>query len=55
MCEMQDAVKKKIGEVLPDFYNILLERPKDDPTGYDCLFIDAASKVNSKILSSDKS
>ena len=30
---------------LPYFYNIVLERPRDDPTGYDCLFIDAASKV----------
>ena len=42
----QDAVKKRIGvEVLPDFYNMQLERPKDDPAGYDCVFIDAASKV----------
>ena len=27
---------------LPDFYNITLERPRDDPDGYDVLFVDAA-------------
>jgi len=42
---MQDIVRKTLGDELPDFYNIVLERPKDDPTGYDVLFIDAASKV----------
>lgn len=26
---------------LPDFYNIMLERHKDDPEGYDILFVDA--------------
>ena len=30
---------------LPDFYNILLERPASDPAGYDILFVDAAAKV----------
>ncbi|EFN57451.1 hypothetical protein CHLNCDRAFT_142939 [Chlorella variabilis] len=39
-----DAVKKITGDELPDFYNIVLERPKDDPDGYDVLFIDAAAK-----------
>lgn len=43
--ELQDAVKKITGDELPDFYNILLERPKDDPGGYDVLFVDAAAKV----------
>ena len=43
--EIQDAVKKITGDELPDFYNIVLERPKDDPDGYDVLFIDAAAKV----------
>ena len=43
---MQDIVRKTLGDELPDFYNIVLERPKDDPTGYDVLFIDAASKVD---------
>jgi hypothetical protein len=38
-------VKKITGDELPDFYNIVLERPKDDPDGYDVLFIDAATKV----------
>lgn len=42
--EIQDAVKKITGDELPDFYNIVLERPKDDPDGYDVLFIDAAAK-----------
>ena len=38
-------MKKITGDELPDFYNILLERPKDDPDGYDVLFVDAAAKV----------
>lgn len=38
-------MKKITGDELPDFYNIVLERPKDDPDGYDVLFIDAAAKV----------
>jgi len=42
---LQDAVKKITGDELPDFYNIVLERPKDDPDGYDVLFIDAAAKA----------
>ena len=42
---MKDAIKKTSKDELPDFYNILLERPKDDAKGYDVLFIDAASKV----------
>lgn len=45
MLRVQDAVKKITGDELPDFYNIVLERPKDDPDGYDVLFIDAAAKV----------
>ncbi len=44
----QDAVKKITGDELPDFYNIVLERPKDDPDGYDVLFIDAAAKVGGR-------
>lgn len=40
--EIQDAIKKITGEELPDFYNITLERPKDDPDGYDVMFVDAA-------------
>lgn len=43
---VQDALKKSSKEELPDFYNIQLERPKDDPGGYDCLFIDAAAMVS---------
>lgn len=44
---LQDAIKKTSKDELPDFYNIQLERPKDDAKGYDVLFIDAASKVTS--------
>lgn len=42
----QDAIKKTSKDELPDFYNIQLERPKDDAKGYDVLFIDAATKVS---------
>lgn len=49
---LQDAIKKTSKDELPDFYNIQLERPKDDDKGYDVLFIDAASKVSAKALSS---
>ena len=42
--ELQDAVKKITGDELPDFYNIAIERPRDDPDGYDILFVDAAAK-----------
>jgi hypothetical protein len=42
---LQDAIKKGTNDELPDFYNIVLERPRDDPAGYDVLFVDAASKV----------
>ncbi len=45
VCFSQDAIKKTSKDELPDFYNIQLERPKDDTKGYDVLFIDAASKV----------
>lgn len=38
-------MKKITGDELPDFYNIVLERPRDDPDGYDVLFIDAAAKA----------
>lgn len=42
---MQDIIRKTMGDELPDFYNIVLERPRDDPSGYDVIFIDAAAKV----------
>ena len=45
---VQDAIKKRSKDELPDFYNIVLERPRDDPAGYDVLFVDAASKVGDK-------
>ena len=31
---------------LPDFYNIMLERHKNDPEGYDILFVDPILKGN---------
>jgi SET domain-containing protein len=40
--ELQDAIKRITRRDLPDFYNIALERPKDDPDGYDIMFVDAA-------------
>ncbi|KXZ45516.1 hypothetical protein GPECTOR_53g102 [Gonium pectorale] len=40
--EIQDAIKKLTQQELPDFYNITLERPRDDPDGYDVLFVEAA-------------
>jgi hypothetical protein len=42
----QDVIKKSTGDELPDFYNIVLERPRNDSSGFDVLFIDAASKVH---------
>lgn len=43
---MKDVIKKGGNDELPDFYNIVLERPRDDAAGFDVLFIDAASKVS---------
>lgn len=47
--EKQDIIKKgqnegKISMDLPDFYNIMFERHKFDPDGYDILFVDPISK-----------
>jgi hypothetical protein len=41
---VQDAVRVAAGggAELPDFYNMTLERPKNDPVGFDVLFVDAA-------------
>jgi hypothetical protein len=44
----QDAIKKITSQELPDFYNITLERPKDDPAGYDVLYVEAAFKVRGR-------
>ena len=45
--EKQDLIKsKKLDKNLPDFYNILLERMKNDPDGYNLLMIDPNSKGN---------
>ena len=39
--EKQDYIKMVMKKKsLPDFYNIMLERHKDDPEGYDVLFVD---------------
>jgi len=43
--EIQDILKRKTPNELPDFYNILLERPVDDPAGYELTFVDAAAKA----------
>ena len=50
---LQEASKHS-GDELPDFYNIVLERPRDDPKGYDVLFFDAAQKLSSEALLSDQ-
>ena len=49
--EKQDLVKRHCKELkkkdeLPDFYNIMLEKHKDDKAGYDILFIDPINKGN---------
>jgi hypothetical protein len=49
--ERQDLTKKILKEnnhkdVLPDFYNIMLEMHKNEPKGYDILFVDPINKGN---------
>ena len=45
--EKQDLIKaKKLDKNLPDFYNIMLERMKTDPDGYNLIMIDPNSKGN---------
>ncbi len=45
--EKQDLIKKnKLDKVLPDFYNIMLERHKSDEKGYDLVMVDPNSKGN---------
>jgi len=50
-CERMDILKQAqrkfhLKPALPDFYNILLERPRQDPNGYGLLFVDAAQRSN---------
>ena len=50
-CERLDVIKQaqekyELKPMLPDFYNILLERPRQDPEGYGILFVDASMKSN---------
>ena len=49
--EKQDAIKNaqrklRFKPVLPDFYNIMLERHLDDPDGYNLLFVDPIVRGN---------
>ncbi len=49
--EKQDAIKSvqkklRFKPVLPDFYNIMLERHDDDEQGYDCAYIDPIVRGN---------
>jgi hypothetical protein len=45
--EKQDLIKKnKLDKELPDFYNIMLERFKQDEKGYDLVMVDPNSKGN---------
>ncbi len=49
--EKQDALKKRNPHMgLPDFYNITLERPKDDAGGYDVVFVEVAGRVACAII-----
>lgn len=42
--EIQDILKKQSPNEVPDFYNIVLERPQTDPAGFEVTFVDAAAK-----------
>lgn len=47
--EKQDAIRsfqKKDKDSAPEFYNIFLERPKGDASGYDLVVVDAMHKAN---------
>lgn len=50
-CERMDVVEQAqesfgLKPSLPDFYNILLERPRQDKGGYALLFVDASQKAS---------
>jgi hypothetical protein len=50
-CERMDVVDQaqksyELKPALPDFYNILLERPRQDPNGYGLLYVDASQRAN---------
>lgn len=50
-CERLDVIEQaqktfELKPALPDFYNILLERPRQDPEGYGLLYVDASQKAN---------
>jgi hypothetical protein len=50
-CEKQDAIEDalkalELKPALPDFYNILLERPRTDGAGYGLAFVDASRRAN---------
>jgi len=45
--EKQDMIRKRNPhQDLPDFYNVCLERPKEDSRGYDILFVEAARRTS---------
>lgn len=45
--ERQDVIKKRNPDgYLPDFYNIQIERPKDDSKGFGVIFVEAANRGN---------
>ena len=50
-CERIDVIEQaqqtyELKPALPDFYNILLERPRQDPRGYGLLYVDASQNAN---------
>ena len=50
-CERLDVIGQAqetfgLKPTLPDFYNILLERPRQDTNGYNVIYVDASQKAN---------
>lgn len=50
-CERLDVIGQAqetfgLKPTLPDFYNILLERPRQDANGYNVIYVDASQKAN---------
>jgi hypothetical protein len=50
-CEKLDVIeqaqeKYNLKPILPDFYNILLERPRREKSGYGLIYVDASQKAN---------
>lgn len=43
--------KRKLPRMgMPDFYNITLERPKEDPAGYDLIYVEVSEKSLNRVV-----